>query len=169
MAWAVPFVLRIAQPGGRTHVVSSRRVHAGFWLQFAACAAAWIFRIPATSAPRIAVFAVLAPVAIALAWWSTRRLGPQFAVHAGLYADHELVRTGPYALVRHPIYASVLLMWLATAALITRWEAWLPALAVLLIGTEIRVRGEDALLARRFGDEFQEYRRTTRAYVPFLR
>ncbi|MFB3828770.1 MAG: isoprenylcysteine carboxylmethyltransferase family protein [Bryobacteraceae bacterium] len=169
LAWGAPFLWRIARTDGRAHVVSNRRVHAGFWFQTAACAAACLFRIPAASTPRVAAFAVLAPAAIALAWWSTRSLGRQFAVHAGLYADHQLVRSGAYALVRHPIYASVLLMWLATAALITRWEAWLPLAAVLLIGTEIRVRGEDGLLARRFGKEFEEYRRATRAYVPFVR
>jgi protein-S-isoprenylcysteine O-methyltransferase Ste14 len=38
-----------------------------------------------------------------------------------LYADHQLVRTGPYAVVRHPIYASLLAMLLATVVLLTPW------------------------------------------------
>jgi protein-S-isoprenylcysteine O-methyltransferase Ste14 len=43
------------------------------------------------------------------------------------------------------------------------------ALALFLAGTEIRVRVEDRLLASRFGEEFAEYRKTTRAYVPGVR
>ena len=80
-----------------------------------------------------------------------------------------MIRTGPYRLVRHPIYASLLGMLLATAAVVARWEAALAAALVYVAGTEIRVRAEDRLLARRFGPSFEEYRRTVPAYIPFVR
>jgi len=104
-----------------------------------------------------------------MAWHSVRHLGRQFRVHAGLYHDHELVRTGPYAIVRHPIYASLLGMLLFSILEVTPF-VWAPlVLAVYIVGTEIRVRTEDALLASRFGAAFDEYRSAVRAYIPFLR
>ena len=83
--------------------------------------------------------------------------------------DHALVRTGPYALVRHPIYASLLAMLAATLLAFTR--GWWPVLALVLYiaGTEIRVHTEDRLLHSRFGREFELYRSRVPAYLPFVR
>ena len=73
--------------------------------------------------------------------------------------------TGPYALVRHPIYAAMLCLLLSTMLLVTPWVWWPLPLALFVIGTEIRVRCEDGLLAGRFGAKFDEYRRATSAYA----
>ena len=113
--------------------------------------------------------AAFGTVGVLLAWSSIRHLGKQFRVHAGLYDDHELVRTGPYAIVRHPIYAALLAMLISTIALLTSWPMALVSLAVFVVGTEIRIRSEDGLLASRFGEEFAEYRERVPAYVPFVR
>jgi protein-S-isoprenylcysteine O-methyltransferase Ste14 len=102
-------------------------------------------------------------------WNAVIHLGRQFRIHAGLYEDHELVRTGPYAIVRHPIYASLLSMLLCTLLIMTPWEWVALPLALFVAGTEIRVHSEDALLESRFGDDFRNYRRQVRAYVPFVR
>jgi protein-S-isoprenylcysteine O-methyltransferase Ste14 len=112
---------------------------------------------------------VLGPVAAILAWHAVKRLGKQFRVQAGLYTDHELVQTGPYNLVRHPIYSSLLAILLCTLFLLTRWIWLAVSLALFITGTEIRVRAEDKLLASRFNGEFEEYRRRVPAYIPFVR
>jgi protein-S-isoprenylcysteine O-methyltransferase Ste14 len=49
------------------------------------------------------------------------------------------------------------------------WPMFLAGVIFYLIGTEIRVRAEDGLLAARFGTEFERYKRATRAYIPFIR
>jgi protein-S-isoprenylcysteine O-methyltransferase Ste14 len=118
---------------------------------------------------RIVASMALGPAATVLAWSSVKHLGRQFRIRAGLYVDHELVRTGPYGLVRHPIYASMLGMLLSTLLLLTRWPWTAISLALFAAGTEIRVRVEDKLLASRFGAEFEEYRKAVRAYVPWVR
>lgn len=94
-------------------------------------------------------------------------LGKQWRILAGLYSDHELVRTGPYSIVRHPVYLGMLGMFLAGGLMETPWPAFLLALAVFIAGTEIRVRIEDDLLARRFGAEWRAWRAKTPAYLPF--
>jgi protein-S-isoprenylcysteine O-methyltransferase Ste14 len=98
-----------------------------------------------------------------------QHLGKQFRVNAGLYDDHELVRTGAYSVVRHPIYAGLFGMLLATIAISTPpiWAA--VSVVLFVIGTEIRVRTEDGLLRGRFGAAFEEYRRSVKAYIPYVR
>jgi protein-S-isoprenylcysteine O-methyltransferase Ste14 len=104
-----------------------------------------------------------------LSWSSVRHLGRQFRIQAGLYEDHRLIRTGPYRLVRHPIFASLLSALLCTLLLLTPWQWCIVSLALFLLGTEIRIRTEERLLASRFPEEFLEYRRHVPAYLPFLR
>jgi protein-S-isoprenylcysteine O-methyltransferase Ste14 len=60
-------------------------------------------------------------------------------------------------------------MLLATGAAWTWWPMWVAAVIFLLVGTEIRVRAEDRLLAERFGDSFIAYRSSVPACIPFIR
>ena len=60
-------------------------------------------------------------------------------------------------------------MLLATGAAWTWWPMFVAGLIFFLIGNEIRVRAEDGLLAKRFGDSFMAYRSRVPAYLPFLR
>jgi protein-S-isoprenylcysteine O-methyltransferase Ste14 len=113
--------------------------------------------------------ALLGPLSVALAWWATRHLGKHWRFEAALSEDHELVQTGPYRWLRHPIYASMLGMLLAIAAAWTWWPIAAVALAFFLAGTEIRVRAEDRLLIERFNESFVDYRSRVAAYVPFIR
>jgi len=76
---------------------------------------------------------------------------------------------GPYRFVRHPIYASMFSVLLGAGFLTTPWWLFIPAIILFLIGTEIRVRIEDKLLAAHFGAKFDAYRKSVPAYVPFLR
>src|SRR4029077_8973336 len=116
---------------------------------------------------QVALSIVLFVLASLLSWTGARALGRQWRIDAGLSTDHELVTSGPYRYVRHPIYTSMLGVLLGTGALITPWWLLLPSLLLFVIGTEIRVRIEDHLLASQFGDRFAEYRKRVPAYIPF--
>ena len=100
---------------------------------------------------------------------ASRALGRQWRFDAGLNRDHELVRSGPYRVVRHSIYASMLCLLLGTGLIITPWPMFVLSTLVFVLGTEIRIRIEDRLLASNFGGQFDAYRRTTAAYIPFVR
>ena len=109
-------------------------------------------------------------LATALSWTATRALGrQQLRFDAAIGTEHELVRRGPYRLVRHPIYTSMLCVLWGIGFMAASSLLFVVATAVFLVGTEIRVRIEDRLLAARFGEQFKEYRRSTRAYLPLLR
>ncbi|MGA2269085.1 MAG: isoprenylcysteine carboxylmethyltransferase family protein [Bryobacteraceae bacterium] len=172
LAWAWPFVFRAPHYQKRPSITAIGPTLAGLLLEVLAVAIAVALRLPPGHPPglaRILGSMVFGPIAVALSWTSVKHLGKQFRVNAGLYENHELVRTGPYAIVRHPIYSSVLAILLSTILLLTPWRWAAVSLALFVAGTEIRVRVEDRLLASRFGAEFEEYRKKVPAYVPFVR
>jgi protein-S-isoprenylcysteine O-methyltransferase Ste14 len=106
---------------------------------------------------------------VALGWSAARRLGKQWRCQAALIQDHELVQTGPYGLIRHPIYTSMLGMLLATGFGWAWWPMFTAGLIAYLAGTEIRVRAEERLLEERFKEAFVAYHTRVRAYIPGLR
>ena len=118
---------------------------------------------------RAAAGSVVAILSIAMVWGAVANLGSQWRVDAGLNKEHELVQTGAYRIVRHPIYASMVGMFLATACWVGTLPGWPIGLVLMIAGTEVRVRVEDALLLNRFGDRFVEWQRSVSAYVPFVR
>jgi len=169
--WLYPFARkRFTGPKRQSEVMA----HSGNWglaLESAGIFFAWLW-LPNTSVPgpaRIIASMVLAPVGTVFGWLAVRHLGKQLRILAGLYADHELIRTGPYAVVRHPVYASLFLMMLATGLLFARWPLLLLSIALYIAGTEIRIHAEEGLLRTRFGEHFEDYRRKVPAYLPFVR
>jgi protein-S-isoprenylcysteine O-methyltransferase Ste14 len=99
---------------------------------------------------------------------SLKHLGRQWRVQAVIAEDHELITTGPYRIVRHPVYLAFLGMILATVLM--RGAAGPLALAVFIAGTEIRVRAEERILREAFGARFSDYVSLTRwAYLPWIR
>jgi len=56
----------------------------------------------------------------------------------------------------------------ATAVVLAPWQLFLASVVLFIAGTEIRVRTEEKLLASRFGEDFQAYKRSVPAYIPFL-
>jgi len=172
VAWVLTFLLRATRRGERRHIVTNKAARWGMVLQGIGYALALNLRRPQSDRPGIVltvVSIVLGPLACVLAWLALHHLGKQWRVHAGLYEDHELVTTGPYRWIRHPIYASMLALFLASGLLLTRPPFLLLAAVVFLAGTEIRVRVEEALLRSRFGEAFGVWSRSVPAYIPFVR
>lgn len=170
VAFFYPFIFRAPHWQKRPSIVAAGPSRIGILLEAAGIFLAYSLREPdPLPAWRIAAGMLLAPVGAAVAWSSVHHLGRQFRVQAGLWEDHELIRTGPYAVVRHPIYAALLAMLCSALLLYTVSPWWMLALAVYLAGTEIRVRTEDRLLASRFGAQAHQYQRDVRAYIPLLR
>jgi protein-S-isoprenylcysteine O-methyltransferase Ste14 len=100
---------------------------------------------------------------------AARAMGRNWSVVARTRADHQLVRTGPFALVRHPIYLALLLYLISIGAAFGHWLNLLLAVPVSMIGTLIRVREEERLLQAQFGEDHARYVREVPAFIPFIR
>jgi len=168
VVWFTPFVPAHRKTGpARTIDPRSRW---GVLLQFVAYTLLWQGRFWMRPLPlwRTCVSVLLFAVAGLLSWTSSRALAGQLRVVAALGSEDKLVRSGPYHLVRHPIYTSMLCVLCATAVIIAPWQLFAVSLLLWIVGTEIRVRSEERLLASRFGEEFQKYKAGVSSYVPFI-
>jgi len=167
--WGLPFLLIKRKSQAPTKL--DRRARWGIILEGIAYALVWQSKFWGRSPEtwRVALSVTFFALAGLLSWNAARTLGNQWRFDAGLNADHKLVRNGAYSVVRHPIYTSMFCMLLGMGFM----TAWLPMLLlatiIFIIGTEIRVRIEDKLLADRFGDEFLAYRQKVGAYIPFVK
>ncbi len=111
---------------------------------------------------------LLGGTAILLFLWAASTMGRNWSLVARTGADHELVRSGPFAMVRHPIYLALLLYLLSIAAALGHWQQLLFAAPLYLLGTLIRITDEEALLRARFGAAHQRYVREVPALVPLI-
>ncbi|HEX6741254.1 MAG TPA: isoprenylcysteine carboxylmethyltransferase family protein [Sphingomicrobium sp.] len=99
---------------------------------------------------------------------SSTALGKNWSFEARMRTDHELIRNGPYARVRHPIYLGMLLFLLGLAVALGHWLQVVVAIPMFIIGTTIRTRLEDHLLESQFGQDFRDYAQSTPALLPRL-
>jgi len=99
--------------------------------------------------------------------WARIHLGRNWSSRVTLKEDHELICSGPYALVRHPIYTGLLLAIAGTALVEGQWRA---LLALLLMGISFwrKLRVEERLMRLTFADEYRKYCARTAALIPFV-
>ncbi|HTM58034.1 MAG TPA: isoprenylcysteine carboxylmethyltransferase family protein [Candidatus Udaeobacter sp.] len=108
---------------------------------------------------------VLQALSLALMIWSRRHLGRNWSGAITEKVDHELVRSGPYRILRHPIYTGFLGMYLFTAAVSGELHALL-GVVIAIIAYARKIPMEEQNLDSVFGDAYAEYRKTSWALVP---
>lgn len=116
-----------------------------------------------------ALTALLIAGALALFVWAARTMGRQWSLVARTRSDHQLVTDGPFAYIRHPIYTGLALLLFAVAAALGHEARLLVALPLYALGTAIRVRIEERLLATAFGPAHAAYAARVRRFLPRLR
>jgi len=121
------------------------------------------FLPPTTTTTAIGI--ALTWLGIGIAIWARYHLGQFWSGRVTLKQDHQLIRTGPYAHLRHPIYTGLDLAAIGTALVLDRWRC-VVGVVVIMIGFVIKAKREEALLAGQFGEAFQEHRKHTGFLLP---
>ncbi|HEY7092290.1 MAG TPA: isoprenylcysteine carboxylmethyltransferase family protein, partial [Ktedonobacterales bacterium] len=107
-------------------------------------------------------------IGVALRSWAVRTLGRYFLPVVAVRADQQVVRHGPYRLIRHPTYSGALLTLLGFGLTLTNWAALVALLGCALAGLAYRVRVEEQALLQALGQPYREYMAQTARFVPFL-
>jgi protein-S-isoprenylcysteine O-methyltransferase Ste14 len=99
--------------------------------------------------------------------WARAYLGGNWSGAVTVKVGHQLIRTGPYRWVRHPIYTGLILALFGTAINRGQLRGFI-AVVLLWIGFTLKSRIEERFMTATFGPEYDEYRRTTGGIVPRL-
>ena len=115
---------------------------------------------------RAGVGLVLFALGLGFAVWARVHIGRNWGTPMTQKEDPELVTSGPYRLVRHPIYSGILLAGVGTALALS----WLWLIAVVLAGTYVIYSAtvEERYLTEQFPETYPAYRRSTKMLVPFV-
>ena len=109
----------------------------------------------------------LVAAGLALSVWARGVLGRNWSATVTLKEDHEIVRAGPYRIVRHPIYTGLLVAVAGCAVALGEWRGPL-ALAIAAVALWRKLRLEERWLTEEFGARYADYRKQTRALIPFI-
>ncbi|HKM86963.1 MAG TPA: isoprenylcysteine carboxylmethyltransferase family protein [Xanthobacteraceae bacterium] len=110
---------------------------------------------------------IMLAVGIVFAVWARNYLGRNWSGSVTVKQNHELIRTGPYRLVRHPIYSGLLLAILGTAIAFGEWRGLL-AFALLTGSLLLKLRIEERFMSESFPNEYARYRAEVPALIPFI-
>lgn len=122
--------------------------------------------VPATDVwPWVGAAVTVAGAAVAV--WARFYLGSNWSPTVTVKEKHELIRSGPYRVVRHPIYTGLLLAILGTAIYVGEWRG-LFALGLALAAWKIKSLREEQFMQSEFGEEYEQYRREVKGLVPFV-
>ena len=119
-----------------------------------------------TEAWRAGIGLALFLLGLALAVWARVHLAANWGTPMTQKDDPELVTSGPYRWVRHPIYTGILAAGAGTAVALD-WS-WLVAVGLAAVYFAYAARVEERFLAERFPDAYPAYRRSTKMLLPFL-
>jgi protein-S-isoprenylcysteine O-methyltransferase Ste14 len=111
----------------------------------------------------------VALIVAGLAWtvWARNTLGDNWSGRVTVKSGHELVRSGPYRWIRHPIYTGALLALLGSALASVKVSAFL-GLTVAIGALVYKLRIEERWMLGRFGETYRAYQRASWALVPFI-
>ncbi len=158
----------------RRQSASSRRIHIVF------ATAAFILlmddRIPwgalsgrfVTPSPFIAYLGLAITImGCGLSLWARAFLGANWSATVVVKEDHDLIRRGPYAVIRHPIYSGFLLAMIGTALTVGEVRA-LIAIPLAFIGWYMKSRLEESFMIDQFGEQYLRYQREVKGLIPFV-
>ncbi len=108
---------------------------------------------------------LLTAVGVGFAIWARRQLGANWSASVTIRSDHELIGTGPYRYVRHPIYTGMILGLAGTAMVVGEVRA-LVGLAIMIVSFYLKAHKEETWLTREFGEKFSAQAKQKGMFLP---
>jgi protein-S-isoprenylcysteine O-methyltransferase Ste14 len=106
-------------------------------------------------------------IGIAVAIWARIILGTNWSAVVTIKQGHQIIRRGPYAVIRHPIYSGGLLALLGTAIAFGEIRG-LIGFTLIFIAWWMKSRLEEAFLEEQFGADYTRYKREVKGLIPFV-
>ncbi|MBB4806909.1 protein-S-isoprenylcysteine O-methyltransferase Ste14 [Chryseobacterium defluvii] len=135
----------------------------------AAVTISYTIKLPVTDNPMILIIGesliLLGIIFRLIIIWS---LGKYFTVDVSIKTDHKIKKEGFYKYIRHPSYAFSLLTFLGLGLFLNNWISLIIAFIPPFLAFSYRIRIEEQALVEQFGDEYIQYRKTTKKLVPFI-
>lgn len=125
-----------------------------------------VFHIPLPDWLRWAGFGI-GIVSVIFWTWTQLTLDTQWSAQLQLKRNHQLITTGPYARIRHPLYACIF-GWCAALMLLTANWIFVGACLLSIAGLLWRVPKEEQMMIEAFGDEYKDYMKRTGRFFPKL-
>jgi len=110
---------------------------------------------------------VIVAFGLLFAIWARNVLGRNWSGLVTVKQDHELIRSGPYRYVRHPIYTGLLIAFAGSAIARGEWRG-IVALAIVFVALWRKLKLEERWMIETFGDAYLRYRAEVRALIPFV-
>ena len=130
----------------------------------------WLWLLPPSSFPPIVQYlgAFLMGISIPLLYWVHHSLGVFFSARLEIRQNHQIIQTGPYKWVRHPMYSTGFLYLLGAGLLSGNlWVLLLPVLSFgILVG--LRIQDEESMLTQIDNDAYLSYKKHSKKFVPFI-
>jgi protein-S-isoprenylcysteine O-methyltransferase Ste14 len=115
----------------------------------------------------VATGLLLTILGLGLSVWARFCIGRNWSAQIEVKQGHQLIRNGPYAIVRHPIYSGFMLATLGTAIAFGEWSG-IVAFLLIVLAWGYKARLEERVMIERFGPEYEQYQRKVRFLIPFL-
>jgi len=144
----------------------------GVWLSIALGSFLTLVVPPASFGPHAMVpFWIgigLLAAGVALRRYAVHSLGQFFIHEVVIHAEHRVVDRGPYRWIRHPAYSGTFMALIGVGLALGNWAALLGILVMPVLAYANRVTIEERTLAAALGQEYQNYMRRTRRFIPFV-
>ena len=180
MCWTVLFVYMICAAFWASRRVESDRRWNWSWLVFAVIVVLFLLLRNDDHLPPYVIWTILphkllvcfgadllALAGLIVALWGRITLGKSWNLYPSFQENHELIQSGPYAYVRHPMYSGLISMFLGTVAWYGTGLGIILFIASLL-GTWFKLRQEERILTGHFGAAYSSYKERVKALIPFV-
>lgn len=106
-------------------------------------------------------------VGLLIACWSRYLLGKNWSLSVQKKENHELINSGPYSILRHPIYTGILLIFIGNTIIVGDYRGII-AVVIVFISFWFKLKKEEKWLIEIFGEKYLSYSENTKKIIPYL-